>query len=100
MYCGVIQWKKCTRYKKIGSSLIQADQASHGATVKSLSEYSFPIVSEETPEPKAIGSCYWRVDPLDGTKVCVAANHELAVNIALVKNGEPILGAFYALALD
>ena len=41
------------RIKKDGSPLTLADQASHEAIMKSLSKYSFPIVSEEAPEPKS-----------------------------------------------
>ncbi len=86
--------------KQDGSPLTQADQASHEAIVKSLLKFSFPIISEEAPEPEAVGDCYWLVDPLDGTKDFLAKNHEFTVNIALVKNAEPAMGVIYAPALD
>ena len=35
------------------------------------------------------------MDPLDGTKEFVKRNGEFTVNIALVKNGKPILGVIY-----
>ena len=40
------------------------------------------------------------VDPLDGTKDYLAANDELTVNIALIKDGKTILGVVYAHALN
>jgi 3'(2'), 5'-bisphosphate nucleotidase len=86
--------------KQDGSPLTQADQASHEAIVKSLSGFYFPIVSEEAPEPEAVGDCYWLVDPLDGTKDFLEENHEFTVNIALVKNAKPVMGVIYAPALD
>ena len=36
----------------------------------------------------------WIVDPLDGTKEFVKRNGEFTVNIALVDNGNPVLGLF------
>ena len=38
----------------------------------------------------------WIVDPLDGTKEFVKRNGEFTVNIALVKEGTPIMGVVYA----
>ena len=37
----------------------------------------------------------WLVDPLDGTKEFVKKNGEFTVNIALIKNGKPIIGVIY-----
>lgn len=37
--------------KQDGSPLTQADKISHEVLVKHLARYSFPIVSEEAPEP-------------------------------------------------
>ena len=39
---------------------------------------------------------YWLVDPLDGTKEFIKRNGEFTVNIALIKNQEPVLGVVYA----
>ena len=38
----------------------------------------------------------WLVDPLDGTREFVKRNGEFTVNIALVEDGEPVLGIIYA----
>jgi 3'(2'), 5'-bisphosphate nucleotidase len=43
---------------------------------------------------------YWCVDPIDGTKEFIKKNGEFTVNIALVENGEPVLGVVYAPALE
>jgi 3'(2'), 5'-bisphosphate nucleotidase len=39
---------------------------------------------------------YWLVDPLDGTKEFVSRNGEFTVNIALVREHEPVLGVVHA----
>ena len=43
---------------------------------------------------------YWLVDPLDGTREFAAGRAEFAVNIALIENGAPVLGAVASPALD
>lgn len=45
------------------------------------------------------GAAFWLVDPLDGTREFVARNGEFTVNIALVRDGEPVLGVVFAPAL-
>lgn len=63
-----------------------------------------PVVGEEAAalgKVKALGDVeyFWIVDPLDGTKEFVDGRDEFTVNIALIKNGKPILGVVYAPAL-
>ena len=36
---------------------------------------------------------YWLVDPLDGTREFAAGRDEFTVNIGLVRDGRPVLGA-------
>jgi 3'(2'), 5'-bisphosphate nucleotidase len=43
---------------------------------------------------------YWCVDPLDGTKEFVKKRDEYTVNIALVRDGRPVLGVIYIPAQD
>jgi 3'(2'), 5'-bisphosphate nucleotidase len=43
---------------------------------------------------------YWLVDPLDGTREFIKKNGEFTVNIALIENGEPVLGVVYAPVMD
>jgi 3'(2'), 5'-bisphosphate nucleotidase len=43
---------------------------------------------------------YWLVDPLDGTKEFIKRNGEFTVNIALIHDGQAVLGVVYAPALN
>lgn len=92
--------------KQDSSPLTKADLAAHHCIVKMLSELdnSIPILSEESSHiewsERQLWSKYWLVDPLDGTREFVKKNGEFTVNIALIENGEPILGAVYAPVLD
>jgi 3'(2'), 5'-bisphosphate nucleotidase len=56
----------------------------------------WPMLGEESlPEvfaQRRAWSTLWLVDPLDGTREFVKRNGEFSVNIALVENGEPVLG--------
>lgn len=87
-------------HKTDGSPLTLADKAAHIAIYQVLSTTSIVVVSEEGDDLHLDAVDYWLVDPLDGTKDFLAANDEFTVNIALIKNGEPILGVIYAPALD
>ena len=53
-----------------------------------------------TSPPAAAGSEFWLVDPLDGTKEFIKKRAEFTVNVALIDNGEPVLGVVDAPALD
>jgi 3'(2'), 5'-bisphosphate nucleotidase len=86
--------------KKDGSPLTRADTASHKTIESGLMELepSLPIISEEgNPEEAAKENLevFWLIDPLDGTKEFVKGLDEYTVNIALIENGEPILGVIY-----
>jgi 3'(2'), 5'-bisphosphate nucleotidase len=53
------------------------------------------VLGEENPiayEIRKSWSCFWLVDPLDGTKDFIAKNDEFTINIALIKDGQPIIG--------
>ena len=39
---------------------------------------------------------YWLIDPLDGTKEFINQNGEFTVNVALIRHGQPIMGAVTA----
>ncbi|MBN8910411.1 MAG: hypothetical protein J0H99_28275, partial [Rhodospirillales bacterium] len=54
-----------------------------------------PVIAEEEVAGgriTAVAPVFWLVDPLDGTREFAAGNDEFAVNIGLVRNGEPVLG--------
>ena len=64
---------------------------------------NIPILSEESAQAfngNNQDDLYWLVDPLDGTKEFIKRNDEFTVNIALIKNGVPVLGVVYAPAMD
>ncbi len=87
--------------KKDESPLTKADIAAHHIIVDGLKELTpeIPIISEESGVPdysvRKKWSKFWIVDPLDGTKEFIKRNGEFTVNIALIDNGEPVLGVVY-----
>lgn len=88
------------------SPLTKADLAAHNVILDGLTalDTQYPIISEESSdiswEQRKHWQRYWLVDPLDGTKEFIKRNGEFTVNIALIENGEPILGVVYAPVLD
>ena len=92
--------------KSDDSPLTAADMASHRIICDGLEALTpdVPILSEEskTTEWSVRGAWkrYWLVDPLDGTREFVKKNGEFTVNIALIENGESVLGVVYAPAMD
>lgn len=85
--------------KADNSPLTKADKKAHRIISMALSVTPFPVLSEEGKEiPYAERSQWdtlWIVDPLDGTKEFIKRNGEFTVNIALVKDGVPVLGVIY-----
>ena len=83
-----------------------ADHAAHGVIVPALESWdpSIPVISEEGELPgyevRRTWRRFWLVDPLDGTKEFIQRNGEFTVNIALIENGEPVMGVVFAPALD
>jgi len=92
--------------KEDRSPLTEADIGSHKIIVKRLRKLTpkLPILSEEESDiPFSVRSKwnqYWLVDPLDGTKEFIKKNGEFTVNIALIKNGRPILGVIFVPATN
>lgn len=88
--------------KADNSPLTLADLAAHRTIVEALTRLTpeIPVLSEEAadiPYPeRAQWTRFWLVDPLDGTKEFIKRNGEFTVNIALVENGEPVMGVVYA----
>lgn len=88
------------------SPLTAADSQANSHICAELEKLAlgYPIVSEENKsipfsERSQFGK-FWMVDPLDGTKEFIKRNGEFTVNIALIENGEPILGVVFAPALE
>ena len=88
------------------SPLTAADLAAHQLIVKALTALTpeLPILSEEAADIswdiRQQWQRYWLVDPLDGTKEFIKRNGEFTVNIALIDNGEPVLGVIHAPVLN
>jgi 3'(2'), 5'-bisphosphate nucleotidase len=84
------------------SPLTEADLAAHRHIVAALAALTpdLPVLSEESahvPWSERRGwRRFWLVDPLDGTREFVKRNGEFTVNIALVEDGEPVLGVLHA----
>jgi 3'(2'), 5'-bisphosphate nucleotidase len=87
--------------KADASPVTAADLAAHHAIVAALRAFdpATAIVSEEGDAPAEAGDC-WIVDPLDGTKEFIKRTGEFTVNIALIRESEPVLGVVYAPAID
>ena len=85
--------------KDDNSPLTIADKNANDVINQYLIKTDIPIISEENAQidysvRKEWSTC-WIVDPLDGTKEFIKRNGEFTVNIALIKNGKPILGVVY-----
>ena len=94
------------REKEDRSPLTLADEAAHQILMEGLRRIDpdTPVVSEEgdhaTFEARREWQRFWLVDPLDGTKEFIKRRGEFTVNLALIQDGEPVLGVVLAPALD
>ena len=81
------------------SPLTLADKNCNDVIDEFLTGTNIPILSEEGAEipfsERKEWEYSWLVDPLDGTKEFVKRNGEFTVNIALIHNGNPIMGVIY-----
>lgn len=84
------------------SPVTQADRSAEALILRRLAEAfpGVPIISEEHASefgtPSSIGSRFFLVDPLDGTKAFVRGDPNFTVNIALVEAGRAVAGAVAA----
>lgn len=91
--------------KRDDSPVTAADLASQEIILDGLRSLAPEIAwlseeDDETPDVAGRGRRrLWLVDPLDGTREFVAGRDEYTVNIALVEDGEPVLGVVVAPAL-
>jgi 3'(2'), 5'-bisphosphate nucleotidase len=86
-----------------GSPVTEADRRAEEHIAKVLKEEfpEIPVVGEEAVAQGAIhdlsqSEYFWLVDPLDGTREFIIGSPDFTVNIALIKNSEPVLGVIYA----
>nr|WP_197409257.1 MULTISPECIES: 3'(2'),5'-bisphosphate nucleotidase CysQ [Microbulbifer] len=88
------------------SPVTAADLAAHRVLASALAELieGVPVLSEEQEMPsfeqRSSWQRYWIVDPLDGTKEFIRRTGEFTVNVALIDNGEPVLGVVYVPVLN
>jgi 3'(2'), 5'-bisphosphate nucleotidase len=93
------------QHKEDDSPLTLADLESQRVIIEGLTKVTpdIPILSEESAQAPWDERKTWRelwvVDPLDGTREFVKRNGEFTVNIALVRENEPVLGVVAAPAL-
>jgi 3'(2'), 5'-bisphosphate nucleotidase len=94
------------REKEDRSPVTLADEVAHEILVEGLRRIDpgTPVVSEEAEavsfETRRGWRRFWLVDPLDGTKEFIKRRAEFTVNVALIEDGEPVLGVVMAPALD
>jgi 3'(2'), 5'-bisphosphate nucleotidase len=83
------------------SPVTAADHAAEALILERLAKAAahIPVVAEEevaAGRVPAIGSEFFLVDPLDGTKEFIQKRGDFTVNIALIRDGAPLLGVVYA----
>ncbi|NKC31795.1 3'(2'),5'-bisphosphate nucleotidase CysQ [Falsiroseomonas selenitidurans] len=84
--------------KRDHSPVTVADRVAEALIVEGLRQAApaIPVVAEEAHEAGALAvpaGMFWLVDPLDGTRDFAAGHDSFAVNIGLVAEGRPVLGA-------
>ncbi len=89
--------------KRDGSPTTAADSAAEAVILEALATVlpGVSVLAEEGASAglPSLGDVFVAVDPLDGTREFINRNGEFTVNIALVENGVPTVGAVYAPAL-
>jgi 3'(2'),5'-bisphosphate nucleotidase len=92
------------RSKDDASPVTAADERAEAIILAALGRLApdVPVVAEEEVAAgrcPTIGTRFFLVDPLDGTREFISRNGEFTVNIALVEDGVPVAGVVYAPAL-
>lgn len=89
------------RHKSDRSPVSLADEEGEAIILRGLAQEvgQIAVVSEEASEqglPAQLPSCFFLLDPLDGTKEFLAGHEDFTVNLALVDDGAPVFGIIYA----
>lgn len=88
--------------KSDGSPVSRADREGNRIIVAGLTALTpgVPVISEEADAPdraaRAGWTEFWLVDPLDGTKEFLAGTPDYTVNIALIRDGQPVVAVVFA----
>ncbi len=88
-------------HKGDASPVTEADRAAEAMILAALARHApgVPVVAEEEVAAGRIpelGSAFFLVDPLDGTREFVRGGDDYTVNIGLVSGGSPVLGLVLA----
>jgi 3'(2'), 5'-bisphosphate nucleotidase len=88
-------------HKSDASPVTAADQEAETILLAALHRVApnIPVIAEEAASAgniPTIGSEFFLVDPLDGTREFVSGSEDFTVNIALVRDGSPYFGIVYA----
>ena len=92
-------------HKQDSSPVTEADRAAELIILAALARAApgVPVIAEEEVAAGRIpahGDTYFLVDPLDGTKEFVRGGEDYTVNIGLIVDGVPHLGAVFAPATE
>ena len=87
--------------KADASPVTVADEAAEKIILADLAAIApgVPVVAEEAVaagKVPVIADRFFLVDPLDGTKEFISHRDEFTVNVALIEDGEPVLGVVFA----
>jgi 3'(2'), 5'-bisphosphate nucleotidase len=87
--------------KEDGSPVTIADRRAEAIILERLAAAfpGIPVLAEEEASAGRIprlGSRFFCVDPLDGTRGFIQRNGEFTVNIGLIEDGAPVAGVIYA----
>ena len=87
------------------SPVTEADVAAEKIILAGLQRNfpNIPVISEEQHAEGVklkVAETFFLVDPLDGTKEFISRNGEFTVNIALIHNGQPVMGVVFAPATN
>lgn len=91
-----------TEQKADASPVTRADREAEAIILAGLRGRfaQVPIVAEEEASagiaPETVADEFFLVDPLDGTREFVRGGDDFTVNIALVRDGVPVIGVVYA----
>jgi 3'(2'), 5'-bisphosphate nucleotidase len=86
-----------TECKPDDSPVTEADRAAEAIILEGLRQAWPEIQAVAEEEVSAghrpqVGSTYWLIDPLDGTREFIRMRREFTVNIGLIHEGQPVMG--------
>lgn len=91
-------------FKADASPVTEADGLAEAVLLAALARLApgVPVVAEESVsagQVPAAADRFFLVDPLDGTKEFIRRNGDFTVNVALIEQGEPVMGVVHAPAI-